>query len=257
MENSLLVLLNVEKYFGGLCAIQDLSFEVERGRVKAIIGPNGAGKTTLFNVITGILRPDRGSIKFKGREIKGLRPYEIARLGISRTFQNIEIFKNMTVLENVMVGRHVKTKAGFLRVVCRSTGMRKEEKGILEDSMEGLNFVGLKNKGNQPASELSLGDQRLLEIARALATNPDIVFLDEPASGLNDAETETVSNLILKIRDQKKTTVLLVEHVMKLVMRISEEILVLNFGSKIAEGPPEKIRNNPEVIAAYLGDSQR
>jgi branched-chain amino acid transport system ATP-binding protein len=253
MSDVLLQTEELKKAFGGLMALMNLTFTVEKGQIKAIIGPNGAGKTTLFNVITGMLPPTEGRVTFKGKGIGGLKAHEIAAMGISRTFQTVEIFKNMSVVENVMVGRHSRTRSGILKVGLRLWGVRSEEREILKEATEWLDFVGLDMKANESAGSLPLGEQKLLEMARALATEPKLLLLDEPASGLNEVETEKVAQLIYQIRD-RGTTVLLVEHDMDLVMKVSEEILVLNYGEKIAEGSPGEVKNDHRVIDAYLGE---
>lgn len=243
----------LSKAFGGLMAIMDLSFMVMPNQIKAIIGPNGAGKTTLFNIVTGIFPPTGGTVRFKGEVINGDKPHRIAQKGISRTFQTVELFENMTLMENVMVGRHTRTRMGFLRSGLRLPGVKKEERSILETAQERLNMVGLIHKANEPASGLPLRERKLLEIARALATDPQLVLLDEPAAALNETEMWRMAEIIRKIRDQG-ITVLLVEHRMDLVMSISDEIVVLNYGEKIAEGAPDEIKNNQKVIDAYLGE---
>jgi len=242
------------KEFGGLSAISDLSFTVQEGVVKSVIGPNGAGKTTLFGMITGILDATRGRIRFKGQSITNLKPYQISALGISSTFQTVELFSEMTVHENVMVGRHVRTKSELFAAGFRLKRMREEEKEIRETALEYLEFAGLLEKRETKADSLSLGEQKLLEIARALATEPRLLLLDEPAGGLNDRETEHLSERIRAIRG-RGLTVLLVEHDMNLVMNISDEIVVINYGEKIAEGPPGAIKDNQDVIDAYLGEA--
>jgi branched-chain amino acid transport system ATP-binding protein len=244
---------NLEKSFGGVQALKGLSFTVTPGSIKAVIGPNGAGKTTLFNVITGIFPPNAGSIHLNGVAINGRKSQEIARMGVSRTFQNVEVFGRMTVLENVMVGRHIRSRAGILRTGFRLFGMRREERQIRTNALEYLSFVGLEYRAEELAGNLPLGEQKLLEMARALATEPQILLLDEPAGGLNTRETERLAALIHRIREQE-ITVVLVEHDMNLVMDISEEILVMNFGEKIAEGKPRQIKDDPLVIQAYLGE---
>jgi len=253
MSEVVLEATGLRKAFGGLMALFDLTFRVDRGQIKAIIGPNGAGKTTLFNVITGMFSSTEGRVTFDGKSIDGLKPYEIAGMGISRTFQTVELFKNMTVLENVMVGRHSRTRCGMLRVGLRLWGVRSEEEEIHREAMERLRFVGLERKAGESAGSLPLGEQKLLEMARALATEPHLLLLDEPASGLNRVETEKAAQIIYQIRDEG-TTVLLVEHDMNLVMKISDEILVLNYGQNIAEGSPEQVKNDQRVIDAYLGE---
>lgn len=246
----------VWKTFGGITALMDVSFNVENKEIKAVIGPNGAGKTTLFNVISGVYKPDRGNILFNDKKINDLGPVKIARLGISRTFQNVELYRNMTVLENVMVGRYAKTKSGFFSCGFRLPSMVKEEREIRKVSEELLEYVGLYDKKDYLAGELPIGSQRILEIARALATEPKLIMFDEPASGLNDAETKALSLFIKRLRDEKCLTVILVEHDMGLVMNISDNIVVLNFGEKLAEGTPEEIRNNKLVVDAYLGEEE-
>jgi branched-chain amino acid transport system ATP-binding protein len=241
--------------FGGLMALINLNLTVEKGIIKAIIGPNGAGKTTLFNIITGTFPPTEGFVRFKGQSIESFKAHRIADLGISRTFQTVELFDNMTVLENVMLGCHTRTRSSFIASGFQLPSVRREEKEIQTQAMEILEFVGLKRKYAESADSLPLGDRKILEIARALATQPELVCLDEPAAGLNETETETASSLIMAIKE-KGITVLLVEHDMKVVMNISDEIMVLNYGEKIAEGTPEEIQNNPSVIDAYLGGSE-
>jgi branched-chain amino acid transport system ATP-binding protein len=252
MNEKVLRVQGLQKSFGGLRAIDSLDFAVAERQIKSIIGPNGAGKTTLFNLITGIFPPTRGTLEFKGKILNGLKTHDIACLGISRTFQNLELFGNMSALENVMVGRHSRTAAGLFSTGLRLPRMRQEERKIEEKAYAELLFMGLENKALWGATSLPLGEQKLLEIARALATEPKLLLLDEPASGLNIRETEKLSETILRIRE-RGITVIVVEHDMALVMEISDEVLVLNYGRKIAEGLPREIQRNREVIAAYLG----
>ena len=251
----MLELKNVYKYFGGLHAVSDVGFRVEKGAIKAVIGPNGAGKTTLFNLIAGVLEPSSGTIEFKGEQIQGLKPHQVAARGMSRTFQNIKLFHGMTALENVMVGRHVRTRAGFLAGMFNLPRTWKEEHQIRERALELLELLEIAEFADVEATSLAFGQQRAVEMARALATDPEILLLDEPAAGLNIYETAEVARLITKIRDMG-ITVLLVEHDMSLVMDISEEIVVLSFGEKIAEDQPEAIQQNPEVIKIYLGEDE-
>ncbi len=253
MESSLLEVNNLRKAFGGLLAVFDVSFAVEPGELLAIIGPNGAGKTTIFNLLSGVLKPTGGSIRLTGRLVNELEPHAITSLGLARTFQSIRLFGNMTVLENVMVGRHVKSRYGLLSAALRLPRARGEERAIREQAMVRLARVGLEAKAGEDALSLPFGQQRLLEIARSLATEPRLLALDEPASGLNHMEKRELDRLIRSIRDDG-VTVLLVEHDMQFVMDIVDRIIVLDYGQKIAEGTPAEIQANERVIAAYLGE---
>lgn len=251
-----MAILQVEqlsKRFGGLQAVDGVSFSLRQGAIKAVIGPNGAGKTTLFNLIAGMLSPSAGEIRFQGKAIHGMRPFRVAGMGIARTFQNIKMFAGMTTLENVMVGRHIRSKSGFLASMLRTPGCRREEKTIRVKSLELLDFLGIADYADTLATNLAFGQQRAVELARALALEPSLLLLDEPAAGLNIYETAEIGRLIVRIRELG-ITVLLVEHDMSLVMDISDEIVVLSFGRKIAEDIPTAIQCNPEVIKVYLGE---
>lgn len=251
----MLELQDVSKNFGGLQAVNQVSFQVQEGLIKSVIGPNGAGKTTLFNLITGNLPASEGGITFLGHQVLGKKPHQIAALGMSRTFQNIKLFHGMTALECVMVGRHLQSRAGFLAGMFHLPATWKEEKVIYEKSMELLELLDIAQYADVEATSLAFGQQRAVELARALASEPKLLLLDEPAAGLNIYETAEVARLITRIRDMG-ITVLLVEHDMSLVMDISDEIVVLSFGEKIAEDEPLKIQQNPEVIRIYLGEDK-
>jgi len=250
---ALLETVNLVKRFGGLTAVNAVNFSLDQGRIVSIIGPNGAGKTTFFNTLTGIYQPDEGQILFNGRPVHGLRPDQIASRGLARTFQNIRLFGNMTVIENILVGMHAHLKQSPLATLLHLPSFKKEEKASELKAEELMQYVGLGGVGNELAKNLPYGGQRRLEIARALAADPVMLLLDEPAAGMNPQETEDVTRLFHRIRDEKGITILLIEHDMRVVMNISELIYVMDYGEKIAEGTPEEIRSNSRVIEAYLG----
>jgi branched-chain amino acid transport system ATP-binding protein len=251
---SQLIVKNLSKQFGGVKAVQDVSFAIKSGTVHSVIGPNGAGKTTLFNLITGIYTPTQGEISFEGSAVTGEPPYELARLGMSRTFQNLQVCMNMSAIENVMVGAHLRLAQGLLASVLHLPGLRRADRACRDEAAELMDFVGVGKYRAAHASQMPYGALKRLEIARALAARPKMVLLDEPAAGLNDTETHEIEALIRKIADSG-ITVVLVEHDMKLVMNLSDHILVLDYGKKLAEGTAAEVRANPDVIAAYLGAS--
>jgi len=246
---------NLTKSFGGLTAVNNVNIEIQKGSITAVIGPNGAGKTTFFNMITGVYTPSSGEILLGEESLVGLKPHAVSKKGIARTFQNIRLFSSMTALENVMVGMHQHLKYGVISTLFHLPSYKKAEKAAMKEAYKWLEYVGLSDVYNEESSSLSYGAQRRLEIARALASKPSILLLDEPAAGMNPKETKELTDLIYQMRDDLNLTIVLIEHDMKLVMEISEYLFVLDHGEKIAEGKPLEIRNNQKVIEAYLGKS--